>query len=169
MKKSLLFLAIAFGSMAAHADLYVVDPMICRGKLMPNARVHESYTELLQKFESFTSMRRNGTPAPSLEVSNAYGNPGEQLEEASARWGEVWQMAPLRVKGNKVTHPNFVGTLDLTITSSKTAGGTRTDTLTGVWFQGDSVAGGHGYNVTCTANVVKTPARTVDCRRGCEQ
>ena len=152
---------------AAFAGLYIVDPMICRGQLLPSSGAHESYTVLLQKFESFRSTRRNGTLAPSLEVSNTYGNPGEVINERTAVGQEVWQLAPLRVTGNKVTHPSFVGELDLTITQTVTRNGKRTDTLRGTWLQSGSVVSGHGYNLTCTAKVVAVPTRTDDCREGC--
>jgi len=165
--KTLLAVLTLATVLPSYAGLYTVDPMICRGKLLPNTRVHESYTELLQRFVSFSSTRRNGTLAPSLEVSNVYGNPG-QVISATADGQEVWQLKPLRLNGNKVTHPDFVGELQLTIVSSKTVGGKRTDTLRGNWIQSGSVVGGHGYELNCTANVVKTPSRVDDmtCRSG---
>ena len=168
MKKILLLSLIAF---SAKAELYTVDPMICKGKLIGDTtQVHTSYTKLLQKFESFQSTRRDGTLANSLEVSNSYASPGERLDVSTASWGEVWQMGPLSLKGKNVVRKDLSGRGDdlaLTITGTKTVNGKRVDTLKGTWMNPNSVAGSYGYQLECQATVVKTPSRRDDCRRGC--
>lgn len=164
MKAVLGLVSILFAAHAV-ANTYIVDPMICRGKMLATSQAHPSYTELMQRFVSFYSTRRDGTRALSLETSNVYGEPGEVIP-TTAEGQEVWYGAPLRLDGKKVSAPDIVGELDLTIVSSRRVRGKKIDTLRGRWMKSGDVVRGHGYELECEATVVARPSRVDDytCR-----
>jgi|GEM_PF-6790007 len=152
------------------ADLYLVEPMVCRGEIIGNPReMHPSYAQLLMVVTSFKSTRRDGSLADSLEIRNDYAARGEKMDPETANFGEVWQRSPMYVKGDSVFHPSVSGRddqLKLKIRSKViNRNGTETHTLTGYLSTEGDVAGRKGYQLECKAVVVENVKRVDDNTR----
>lgn len=167
MKTAILTLILTLATSAAFAsELYIVEPMNCRGEIYGNTdQVHPSYTQLALTLNSARSVRRDQTFADSLEVSEDYAGLGEEVVFNHKAGSGGWYMGPLIVEGKNVTRKNLSNRgddLNLKIVSSRRKNGQRFDKLVGTWFQEGSVAGAHGYKLTCIAQVVREAELVID-------
>jgi len=145
---------------------YFVEPMTCIGGLQdPEAyRGADSYRAIKMIFTSFKSTRIDGSLADSLEVRNFYGKTIKEVE-SSERYGEEFHMGPLRKDQSQVYRQELSGRDDdvvLEIKKTVREDGVRTDTLEGTYTLEGTTIGDYGYDLKCTAHVVKTPSRVDD-------
>lgn len=159
MLKSLSALMVLATLPAFATDHYLVEPMLCQGKIFgDNSRVHPDYSQVLMKFTSFKSTRKDGTLVDSLQVENAYFGPDEIISPEAAEFVEAWYMGPLKKAGNRVFRADLSGRdddLELKVISAKDG----TETLEGTYSDPGSVAGSYGYKLTCEATITDKPSR----------
>lgn len=156
--KVILFSGVLFASIA-QADNYYVDSMICKGPVV-NAPdwMHDSYSNIVIKFTSFLSKRRDGSLVPSLRVANDYAKNAKDL--AKDPGGEVWFMPSLKVAGSRVTGDE--GTYQFEITGRQGSFDLLdrrmwNDTLVGKYGKG-----AYYYSLKCKAQVIQRPVRVSD-------
>jgi hypothetical protein len=147
--KMIILSSVLFTSMA-QADNYYVDSMMCSGPVV-NAPdwMHDSYSNIVIKFTSFLSKRKDGSLVPSLRVGNDYAKLAKDLSKDPG--GEVWFMPSLKVSGTRVTGNE--GSYQLEITNRRGS----TDTLVGKYGKG-----AYYYALKCKAQVIKWPTRISD-------
>lgn len=169
--RSMFVIGVLLSAMSALAEPapYITDPMYCAGKIIGNSRhVHSDYSQILVKYSTFFSVRRDRSKALSLEVSNAYFGPTEKIDVTKASYGEVWYMAPLAIDGNLVFRTSLSGReddLNLKVVGSRSTRNGRVDQLVGTWMLPNTPAGSYGYALKCEARVVSTPTRIIDLTR----
>jgi len=169
MKRILLFSLISFLSASlSHAKgLYFVEPMICVGKLQEPIpkQIHKDYYQVVLKFVSFWSTKKNGKKAPSLEINIDWFHADEEVDPNTTRFGTTWYSNPLRRLNNNRIYAtgwtwkdNFE---DFEIIASKNdTDGAREDLLTGTFL----ASFGTTYDLNCTAIPVNSPSRVDDNR-----
>jgi hypothetical protein len=144
---------------AIASDAYLVEPMLCQGRIFGDtSRVHPDYSQVLMRFISFKSTRKDGSLADSLQIENAYFGPEETVLLDSADFVETWYTGPLRKKGDQVNRSALSGHGDgLELKVSATNG--NTEKLEGDYLIPHGVTGSYGYHLSCTATVVENPSR----------
>lgn len=176
MKTTISILAILLVSIIimspthALADTpYIVEPMICKGKIFGNtAQVHPSYAQIMMKFNNFYSTRKDGSLALSLNVQNDYAPEGYRMDEDNASWVESWFMGPITRDGNEINDKVLVSfqTLKLKITQSRELeDGRKLQILDGLLLIKYGSVGNYGYRLKCKAIVVKQPSGVMDLTR----
>ena len=140
-------------------DAYLVEPMLCQGRIFGDtSKVHPDYSQVLMKFTSFKSTRKDGSLADSLQIENAYFGPDETVQPESAQFVETWYTGPLKKKGGQVTRASLSGRSDrLELKVLATTG--HTEKLEGEYVIPHGVTGPYGYRLDCTATVVENPSR----------
>lgn len=165
MKYLVLTISLVFSTLA-QAELYFVEPMICKGQW--NERppgYHESFEKAGLKITSFFSVRKKDCSlanSSSTLVDHAYAN--EEIVFPEYSIGN-WLGSPLKIYGKKVIIPNGVrgNNIELTITSSSQENGQRIDSLSGREVLFDN----YYYDLNCTAVVVKKPSHVENNTKNC--
>lgn len=166
MKNTVLSIALALtGSLAQAGSLYLVEPMKCIGTKVGGGNVHPSFAQVAMTLTSFRSMRRDGSLANSLQVSNVYFNPAEKVVFGQPGQ-EEWFLSPLKLTDSEVSHlslgsPNESLRLHIVSRGSEYLG-RRTDKLEGTWGRPGSVAGDYSYSLKCQAIVVAKASKILD-------
>jgi hypothetical protein len=156
-----ILLALATVPVSA-AENYLVEPMLCEGRIYGDtSRISPDYFQVLMKFTSFKSTRKEGGLADSLQVENAYFGPGETIIPEQADFMETWYMGPLKKSGARVYRSSLTGRGDdLELKVISTSG--SAEILEGNFENPHTVAGAHGYKLKCKSKVVETPSRIDD-------
>lgn len=160
----------ASSAVAARPSAYVVDPMICVGKIVGNPKgVHSSFFQVLIRMTSAYSMRRDGSKALSLEVTNSYYGPREKIDLNNFSIDEIGYTSSLYSDDLTVSKTDFFRnreSLELKIVSSKAAkNGARIDKLVGVWSRSSTAAGSVSYQLQCEARRTGSPSKIIDLRK----
>ncbi len=163
-----MVISLILGSVSqAFADTpYIVEPMICKGKIYGNTeQVHSSYAQILIKLNTFYSKRKDGSLALSLNVQNDYAYENTRMDAKTASWGESWFMGPMTRNGNKINPKELTPfhKLSLKVIESKVLDDGRLfQVLNGILEIKNSPAGSYGYRLKCKAIVVKKPSGVMD-------
>jgi hypothetical protein len=168
MKYIVVVFSMLLSAQAFADSFYLVEPMICKGKRFGAQQASDDYAQLVIRFTSFRSTRRDGTLANSLQVETFYFAPDEDTTIDADSAGERWHLSPLRRDGSRVYHPSLSGRddrLELRILESSRRQGAVTHTLVGQYIVSGSVVGDYAYKLSCVARVVKTPSRVDDYTR----
>ncbi len=170
MKKFIiLFSAVISFSAFAKSDLYLVEPMVCTGKINNKPDfMHPSFTYASVKIVSFWSVRKKDCRlSPSSSTSEDYAEKAEDLKVDRSLNIGGWFDVPVKVEGNKVTAPNgpWPGPMELEIIDRHISeDGKRIDTLKGRYeYTEDSY-----YDMDCTATVVESPSHIQNDTKNCD-
>lgn len=164
-----LLLGIFSASTLAHADLYLVEPMVCNGSINKRPEfMHPSFTYAAVKIVSFWSVRKKDCGlSPSSSTREEYAERAEDLVIPSGDEISGWFDAPLKVEGDKVTAPNgpWPGPMELEILDRNiTKDGKRVDTLRGRYQYNEESY----YEMSCIATVVENPSHIQNDTKDCD-